>query len=375
MPWGCDSAPWEEPLREPRPEGEPETLEDLLDLVVALPSVVLELEHLRLRPFGELVDVLDAGVLQAVLRADGEFERIDALVEVLVVLEALALLGEPIEGGRVLGGEPKRRREQVTRRKEVSEGVHGDTGLDESLGVLCVEAHERPQVANTDRTDAKRGDHLLVRDAVRKDGSVELKGGERLVLSPQPVRPRLDELRRGACELEDAQCFLVLLHVEEKIPETDPELARSADGRVRREDELHGPLPLVGLRELEQLLLRLREDRFLHLVGDLGLGGKPEARETFLDDLEGLRAHPRDPPVRLVPDELEHPVDATLFHGPRNADLEGGGIVPQKKNVEILQHGRRAPLCVALVRPRILQQNLGFVKDYAVSRNVLYPNR
>ena len=56
-----------------------QVLEDVLDLVERLPAEVLRLQHLGLVPLHQLVDVLDAGVLQTVLGPDGELELVDAL--------------------------------------------------------------------------------------------------------------------------------------------------------------------------------------------------------------------------------------------------------------------------------------------------------
>ena len=63
---------------------QPQVRENELDLVERLPPEVLGAQHLRLALLDELADRADVGVLQAVGRAHGELELIDALVQVLV---------------------------------------------------------------------------------------------------------------------------------------------------------------------------------------------------------------------------------------------------------------------------------------------------
>src|SRR5438067_9581477 len=73
-------------------ERQPHLVEELLDLVERLAAEVLRLEHFLLALLHELADVLDVGVLQAVGRADRQFEVVDRAVEVLVGRDVVPLV-------------------------------------------------------------------------------------------------------------------------------------------------------------------------------------------------------------------------------------------------------------------------------------------
>src|SRR5262249_9740385 len=61
--------------------------EDVLDLLERLAAEVAELEHLRFALLHELADRLDLGGAQAVARAHGQLQLLDALVEQLALAD------------------------------------------------------------------------------------------------------------------------------------------------------------------------------------------------------------------------------------------------------------------------------------------------
>src|SRR5262245_8870770 len=67
--------------RNVHPEGEAHFAENVLDLFQRLPAEVPVLEHLALALLHQVTDVLDLGGPQAVARADGELQLLDALLQ------------------------------------------------------------------------------------------------------------------------------------------------------------------------------------------------------------------------------------------------------------------------------------------------------
>src|SRR5262245_42697 len=79
-------------LIDPHAEAQSHGVEDLLDLVQALATEILRLEHLGFGLLHQLANRADVRVLQTVVRTNREFELLDRLVEVLVADSAARLI-------------------------------------------------------------------------------------------------------------------------------------------------------------------------------------------------------------------------------------------------------------------------------------------
>src|SRR4029077_6982675 len=72
------------PIVDLHPERKTHVCQDLLDLLQALSSEILRLEHVLLASLNELADELDVRVLQAVGAPHAELELVDAAEEIFV---------------------------------------------------------------------------------------------------------------------------------------------------------------------------------------------------------------------------------------------------------------------------------------------------